>query len=42
MIDNVTLRDIKCKIALEHINDLLRFAGYNESSKKGIDYAALS
>lgn len=42
MIDNVPLRDIKCKVNPEHVNDLLGFAGYNESSKKGIDYALFS
>ncbi len=34
-LDYVPLRDIKCNVALEHVNDLLGFAGYNESSKKG-------
>ena len=39
MIDNVTLRDIKCNVALEHVNELLGFGCYNESSKKGIEHA---
>ncbi len=35
-LDYVPLRDIKCKVNPKHINNLLGFAGYNESSKKGI------
>lgn len=38
ILDYVPLRDIKCKVNPEHVNDLLGFAGYNESSKKGIDH----
>ncbi len=37
MIDNVTLRDIKCKINPEHVNDLLGFGCYQgRSINKGI------
>lgn len=38
-LDYVPLRDIKCNVNPEHVNNLLGFAGYNESSKKGIDHA---